>query len=773
MPPPQPQTPRRHFPSPAARSPGTPRRRSTKNATRLQGTSPAKMTIAQISARLITLLALTFIPELWQLHIISRFLRGFDCIFLAGTGYGKSLIFEGLAVLGGKKKIVIVICPLKALERDQVEQARAKGINAVLINEDNTKSAAAWKEARTKAQLVYISPEMACSATFNKLWTDQIFRKRITAVIVDEAHCIHEWGDEFRPEYKLLEELRNYTGQEVPIGACTATAATPTFDTIWNSLAFGNRPFWGIDVGCDRHNLVYLTRTISNPKNPVLDVLNLLPDKLDENTPREAVDKMLFYFDSEAACTNGVDTVRMALPEHLRDCVYTFSAGISEDAKKDCWEGFMSGRYRIICCTDAAGMGCNVPDVKITVIFGCSKSLAVVCQRWGRTGRGRETLGTCIFLVPVWAFRPAPVETGLGLAVQTLRGQPKHKIEPKTHTASRGRIERNLEAFINSASAGTFEGCLTTYPSLEATTPTFVGELSQNSAYELTWISMDLSGKSPPRGRCCGPCNPTLLASFRPSTSQDHRLRQFARDFLNPITQVDEPDRPISPSSSASGDSESETVRFEPMAKGQTVSKAEKDSLKARLVAWRVLRHKKRGSSKFLSPAIALPDRQLETLVSSCGKFLTESVIEKKQILAVVKNWDFGTDEDFCDVAEIIRDWRKLFVSTTPKSQHRSKRSRTDNASAIPVPPQPNFTPLRRAVNPTTPSRNALFQERSRVLHSFPRSSLLPLHTQHPITQHRNLRPERHCHPDHFNIPLITTLLFTRPHPLHPHPLFF
>jgi superfamily II DNA helicase RecQ len=79
------------------------------------------MTIAQISARLITLLALTFIPELWQLHIISRFLRGFDCIFLAGTGYGKSLIFEGLAVLGGKKKIVIVICPLKALERDQVK----------------------------------------------------------------------------------------------------------------------------------------------------------------------------------------------------------------------------------------------------------------------------------------------------------------------------------------------------------------------------------------------------------------------------------------------------------------------------------------------------------------------------------------------------------------------------------------------------------------------------------------------------------------------------
>jgi ATP-dependent helicase YprA (DUF1998 family) len=90
------------------------------NATRLQGTTPAKFTYAEISAELVTLLALTFIPDLWQVHLISRILRGFDSIFLAGTGYGKSLIFEGLAVLGGKKKVVIVVCPLKALERDQV-----------------------------------------------------------------------------------------------------------------------------------------------------------------------------------------------------------------------------------------------------------------------------------------------------------------------------------------------------------------------------------------------------------------------------------------------------------------------------------------------------------------------------------------------------------------------------------------------------------------------------------------------------------------------------
>ncbi|KAJ7710311.1 P-loop containing nucleoside triphosphate hydrolase protein [Mycena metata] len=596
--------------------------------------------------KLVSLLAVTFAPAHWQLHIISRVLRGFDSIFLAGTGYGKSLIFEALAVLGGKKKVVIVISPLKALERDQVDQAREKGIDAILINEDNTKSAALWKRARTSAQLVYISPEMACSDSFIRLWKDSKFRSRITAMIVDEAHCIHEWGDEFRPEYKKLEMLRSYTGQEVPIVACTATASTATFNTIWSSLGFGNRPFWGIDVGCDRPNLLYLTRAITNNSNPVLDVLDFLPQTLSNETPREAVDKMLFYFDSETECGNGVNTVRSALPEHLRDCVYAFSSGISEEAKRDCWEGFRSGRYRIVCCTDAAGMGCNVHDVKITVIFRCPKSLAVVAQRWGRTGRGRDTVGTCVLLVQTWAFRPAlPVAGLVGAAIQRLRGEAKTQLEPKTHTASRSKIEPTLEAFINSGSGtGKSARCshqiiakvfrphtgLTTFSSLDATTPTSVGE-------------------SPPQDRCCGLCNPALLSSFKPSDARDHRLRQFAAEFIHPIAEVDD-DRPASRTSVLS-DETTDTVDFEPLARGQSVSKADKDTLRARLVEWRILRHKKRGGSKFLSPEIALPPRTLETLVTSSGKFLSDGVIGKKQILAVVKHWDFGTEDDFRDIS--------------------------------------------------------------------------------------------------------------------------
>ena len=105
----------------------------------------------------------------------------------------------------------------------------------------------------------------------------------------------------------------------------------------------------------------------------------------------------------------------------------------------------MSGRIHILCATDAAGMGCNVPDVHYLVIFGCPKSLSVIVQRWGRALEG-----TCLLLVPDWAFRPAPPE--LGLAVQRVKGHPKVKVESKRRAAQRAALNSNVEVFINSGS---------------------------------------------------------------------------------------------------------------------------------------------------------------------------------------------------------------------------------------------------------------------------------------------------------------------------------
>ncbi|KAF7327774.1 hypothetical protein MKEN_00357100 [Mycena kentingensis (nom. inval.)] len=249
------------------------------------------------------------IGNLLKVRTISRILQGFDSIFLAETGYGKSLIFEGLAALGAEGKVVIVVSPLKALERDQVAQAEEKGLDAVLINEDNTRSTELWKRARTTAQLLYISPEMETSERFEKSWKDSKFWTRTTAFVIDEAHCVHEWSDDsFRPEYKQRDLLCLYTGQEVPFVACTATATTETFETIWTALGFGHRPFWSVDVGFTRPNLLFLVRLIANERNPVLDILNMLPQAFNDSTPCDALKKSLLYFNSEVDCANGVDT---------------------------------------------------------------------------------------------------------------------------------------------------------------------------------------------------------------------------------------------------------------------------------------------------------------------------------------------------------------------------------------------------------------------------------------------------------------------------------
>jgi len=104
-------------------NPQTPRRRKTTASVRLQGiktTMPNNLSLAPILRRLVSTLNLRYVPDDWQIHLIHRTLQGYDSIFCTGTGYGKSLIFEGLAVLGGKGKLVIVISPLKALERNQV-----------------------------------------------------------------------------------------------------------------------------------------------------------------------------------------------------------------------------------------------------------------------------------------------------------------------------------------------------------------------------------------------------------------------------------------------------------------------------------------------------------------------------------------------------------------------------------------------------------------------------------------------------------------------------
>lgn len=142
--------------------------------------------------------------------------------------------------------------------------------------------------------MVYISPEMAKSPRFQGLLSTPKFASAIAAIFVDETHCVDEWGEGFRTEYSELASMRSHVGSEVPIVACTATMSTETFDVVWKKLDFGNRPFYGIDTGVDRSNLLYLIRPAEHPENPALDALNMIPKGLtDASTANDRKQNLL------------------------------------------------------------------------------------------------------------------------------------------------------------------------------------------------------------------------------------------------------------------------------------------------------------------------------------------------------------------------------------------------------------------------------------------------------------------------------------------------
>lgn len=187
---------------------------------------------------------------------------------------------------------------------------------------------------------------------------------------------------------------------------------------------------------------MFLIRPLKNSKNPVLDILNILPPTIPPDANSMVIPKSLLYFDSLAQCRMAMETLRKILPTHLQLSIQTFIGLTLEVGKAKIWDDFKSGTVRILCATDTAGMGCNVPDVQYVVLFAVPKSISVLSQQWGRAGRNRTLQATCFLFVPRWAFRPK------GVVKFTRKGKPK-PLETKSSRTSRENMENTLEQLIN------------------------------------------------------------------------------------------------------------------------------------------------------------------------------------------------------------------------------------------------------------------------------------------------------------------------------------
>jgi ATP-dependent DNA helicase RecQ len=302
-----------------------------------------------------------------QEDIINSIWNGNDTLGLMPTGGGKSITFQVPAL--GKEGLCLVITPLIALMKDQVQNLRSRGIKAAAIYSGMT-----YQEIVTALEncifgnykFLYISPERLDTDLFRL----KLRSMKVSMITVDESHCISQWGYDFRPAYLKIAEVRTLL-PAVPILALTATATPEVTKDIQEKLLFAKENVFRMSF--ERKNVAYMVRKTDNKSEEMLHLLN------------KVAGSAIIYVRSRRRTR---ETAELLVHEGITANFY--HAGLSNEVKDVRQRQWQSGECRVMVATNAFGMGIDKPDVRLVVHVDLPDSVEAYFQEAGRAGRDGE-----------------------------------------------------------------------------------------------------------------------------------------------------------------------------------------------------------------------------------------------------------------------------------------------------------------------------------------------------------------------------------------------